>query len=190
MEKVMDRTNSTETVKCWVELYSDHLYTWAFRKTSDKETAEDLVQETFLVAFQNFEKFEGKSHPKTWLFSILKNKIADHYRKLFKEGGVQTISFNDFFDENGDWLQEHRPIAWKQDETHLLDDPDFKKALDNCIDRLQNNYKAVVTLRFSQEKESDEVCQELGIAATNYWQLLHRAKLQLRKCLYLNWFRK
>ncbi|MFA7327306.1 MAG: RNA polymerase sigma factor [Candidatus Kapaibacterium sp.] len=80
----MEKTNASFSIKSWVELYSDQLYTWAFYKTSDKETAEDLVQETFLAAINSFEKFEGKSEPKTWLLSILKNKIADHFRKVYR----------------------------------------------------------------------------------------------------------
>jgi RNA polymerase sigma-70 factor (ECF subfamily) len=44
-------------------------------KTSSKEIAEDLVQDTFLAAFHKIDSFEGKSQPKTWLFSILNNKV-------------------------------------------------------------------------------------------------------------------
>jgi RNA polymerase sigma-70 factor (ECF subfamily) len=49
-------------------------------KTSSKEIAEDLVQDTFLAAFHKIDSFEGKSQPKTWLFSILNNKVIDYYR--------------------------------------------------------------------------------------------------------------
>ena len=80
----MNTANASATIKGYVELYSDSLYTWAFNKTSDKETAEDLVQETFLAAVQGFAKFESKREPKTWLISILRNKIADHYRKSYR----------------------------------------------------------------------------------------------------------
>jgi RNA polymerase sigma-70 factor (ECF subfamily) len=51
----------------------------AFFKTSSKEIAEDLVQDTFLAAFHKIDSFEGKSQPKTWLFS-LNNKVIDYYR--------------------------------------------------------------------------------------------------------------
>jgi RNA polymerase sigma-70 factor (ECF subfamily) len=41
-----------------------------------------------------------------------------------------------------------------------------------------------------EEKKGELICQELGITDTNFWQILHRAKLQLRKCIELNWFKK
>ena len=187
----MDKANSNATIKCWVELYSDHLFTWAFNKTSDKEAAEDLVQETYLAAVQGFAKFEGKSEPKTWLLSILKNKIADHFRKAYRRNVNNTVSFSEFFDGNEDWITNQRPQQWKEDaEQHLLDNHDFKKTLTQCLEKLPANWKASIVLKFMEEKDSNDICQELEISPTNYWQILHRAKLQLRKCLELNWFKK
>ena len=49
-----------------------------------QRSTEDLVQETFLAAFKSIRKFQGDSEPKTWLFSILKNKISDYPKKRFK----------------------------------------------------------------------------------------------------------
>ena len=68
-------TSAHSIIQKWVAVYSDDLYRWALHKTSDKETVQDLVQETFLAAFKSLDKFQGKSQPKTWLFSIMNNKI-------------------------------------------------------------------------------------------------------------------
>ena len=191
MENVMDKANANATIKCWVEMYSGQFYTWAYYKTSDRETAEDLVLETFLAAVNSFQKFEGKSEPKTWLLSILKNKIADHFRKAYRSNVNNTVSFSEFFDGNEDWITNQRPQQWKEDdEQHLLDNHDFKKTLTQCLEKLPANWKASIVLKFMEEKDSNEICQELEISPTNYWQILHRAKLQLRKCLELNWFKK
>ena len=82
----MKKKNSTakELFKDWVNDYNDQLYSWAYHKTSSKEMAEDLVQDTFLSAYKNLENFKNESNPKTWLFSILNNKIIDFYRNLNK----------------------------------------------------------------------------------------------------------
>ncbi len=79
----MPKSDTAIVMKSWVEAFSDKMYLWTLYKTNSKETAEDLVQDTFLAAFQSIEKFEGKSEPKTWLFSILNNKIAEHFRKAY-----------------------------------------------------------------------------------------------------------
>lgn len=191
MQTSFDPANPSETIKHWVELYADSAYSWALHKTSSKETAEDLVQETFLVAFQTLHKFEGKSNPKTWLFSILNNKINDYYRANLRK---QTINGNAFFDKLFDadyhWKLEETPKDWSEESGNLLDDTAFQKTFARCLKKLPHNWFAAVQLKFISEKKSKVICQELGITPTNFWQILHRAKLQLRKCIELNWFKE
>ncbi len=54
MENMNDLSQPATKVKCWVELYSDKMYTWALYKTGTIEVAEDLVEDTFLAAFWNY----------------------------------------------------------------------------------------------------------------------------------------
>ncbi len=188
--------NYESKVKSWVGLYSDKMYSWAFHKTNNKETSEDLVQDTFLAAFNSIQKFEGKSEPKTWLFAILNNKIAEHFRKVYRNpGSLGNEGFNVnvigiFFDKNDSWLREERPQSWSDAQIHFLDDHDFNDVLENCMNKLPANWYAALQLKYIEEKKGDLICQELDITATNFWQILHRAKLQLRKCLDVNWFNK
>lgn len=173
-------------VKKWVQLYSDTLFTWAYHKTSDKAVAEDLVQDTFLAALESFEKFQGKSSHKTWLFGILNHKIVDYYRKL------PTLETNvgDFFVLDGHWDSKQAPKPFVEGETELLDDENFRIILFACLKKLPQKFYMCVASAYLEEKDSTEICQELEISATNYWQILHRAKLQLRKCIEFNGFHK
>ena len=41
--------------------------------------------------------------------------------------------------------------------------------------------------KYLAEKDAKEICQELGVSTTNFWQIIHRAKLQLRACVNKNW---
>jgi len=65
----------------WVDRYGDALYGFALARVNNKQTAEDLVQDTFMAAVKSQKRFKGKSSEKTWLFGILKHKVIDHYRK-------------------------------------------------------------------------------------------------------------
>ena len=199
MNKELDISTLAITVKRWVEMYSDKMYSWTFYKTNSKEIAEDLVQDTFLAAFESISKFEGKSDPKTWLFAILNNKIAEHFRKIYRNPILSENQanpnegesfFDTLFDSNGEWQKEERPKEWQNTEAHLLDDVAFVKVLEACMDKLPANWNAVIQLKYLEEKKGDLICQELGIAPTNFWQILHRSKLQLRKCLENHWFKK
>ncbi|MBA2498662.1 MAG: hypothetical protein H0V30_02950 [Chitinophagaceae bacterium] len=97
-----------------------------------RQVAEDLVQETFLAAYQFHHKYQGKSNVKTWLISILNHKIADCYRSKYKTGTeISSGTIEQLFDENQRWKPECRPKDWGN-EKELLD-PDFTKALKDCF---------------------------------------------------------
>ena len=59
----------------WITNYADYLFSYAIYRINDREQAEDLVQETFLSAYKSREQYQGNANEKTWLTSILKNKI-------------------------------------------------------------------------------------------------------------------
>ncbi|ABG60337.1 sigma-70 family RNA polymerase sigma factor [Cytophaga hutchinsonii] len=186
-------------IKAWVNEYSSDLLSWAFYKTSNKETAEDLVQETFISAFQSFHTFENKSKPKTWLFSILKNKIIDFHRKNYKRTVVSadkiseqqsTFLFSYLFEDGGEWRKERRPENWTEEVVELLDNPEFNELLMQCIRKLPPLWNSAIQLKYLEQKDAGTICQELGVSTTNYWQIIHRAKLQLRECLQQQWFKK
>lgn len=182
----MDEKN---TLTDWVKLYTRDLYAWANKKIPDPATAEDLVQDTFLVAAEQFANFRGDSSPKTWLMGILKNKIAEYYRKVIRENIVFGLPETDhFFEPGGHWNLTQQPQPWSGDTEHLTDNPDFNKVLDACIEHLPQMMNACIRLKFIDDKKGEEICRELGISAANYWQLIHRAKLQLRHCIERHWF--
>ncbi len=187
----MEIENKKSVISSWVNLYADSMFSYALYRTSGKETAEDLVQETFMAAIQGFEKYEGLSNPKTWLFSILNHKILDYHRNNYRnKTNTENPDSEWFFNDAGKWKTEERPAPWNDDTGNLLDDEDFNDVLQKCMKKLPSSWYSVIQLKYMQEKKGEQICQELGIAPTNLWQILHRAKLELRKCIETNWFNK
>ena len=173
----------------WVNQYTGDLVSWATHKVSDKELAKDLVQDTFLAAALKMESFKGESSAKTWLFSILNYKIIDYYRSKVKQTSTfENQSFSNFFSSDGEWLADKKPIAWDESDVNLLDNVDFNEVFKECIDALPEKWSMSVKLKYLMSKKGEEICQELGITPTNFWQIMRRAKLQLRECIENNWF--
>lgn len=188
----MEKETRQQELTKWVQLYTKDLLVWAMNKTSDRQLAEDWVQETFLAAAENKAGFQGDSQAKTWLFGILKNKIAEYYRRTIKKHVGQPLPMEDlstYFKSGGHWTKQSRPYRWKTETEHLTNIPAFNRTLDQCIDHLPEIMNACIRLKFLDEKKGEQICQELGISATNYWQLIRRAKLQLRDCLERTWFK-
>lgn len=177
----------------WVNDFTDDLMSWAYHKTSSKETAEDLVQETFLSAFHSLENFKNESSPKTWLLSILNHKIIDFYRKKSKSLSIAENKqedeannrVNDLFDENDHWKnpKEHSFEA----EEHLLDNADFNSTLEKCMENLPEKWLMAIHSKYLTDVTVDEICKQLEVSTANYWQIIHRAKLHLKNCIDKNW---
>jgi RNA polymerase sigma-70 factor (ECF subfamily) len=172
----------------WVNLYSDDLFTWAIIKVKNDTVAKDLVQETFIDAYNSIDKFEEKSSPKTWLISILKNKIRMYFRYELKN---KTVSLTEYdyliFNDKGRWNQKQYQ-SW-QNEIELLDDLNFKEIFTNCIKNLPELWQLVVQSKYIDGNKSEEICNDLELSNSNYWQIIHRSKLKLRHCLNMNWFK-
>ncbi len=192
-------TNNT-TPNQWVELYGDYLFNYAVSRVSNQQVALDLVQDTFLGALSSIQSFEGRSTEKTWLISILKRKIIDHYRKSARSKEELLIDKN-FNDEKGDipfyaegemqgyWRADRVPQDWNITADKAIENEELKAIIEQCISILPERFAAVFTLRVIEEITSDEVCKELEITPSNLWVILHRAKLQLRECIENNWLK-
>ena len=177
----------------WVNAHADYLYAFAINRINDEEQARDLVQDTFLAALEKAENFEGKSSERTWLTAILKNKIIDVYRK--KSSGLKNIEIKvaeeeqeDFFDrDSGHWVFEHGPKEFGiEDKDHIIN-KEFEQILQKCLQKLPVLWKAVFTMKHIEEEPTDTICAELKVTSSNFWVIIHRAKLNMRACLQKNW---
>lgn len=155
------------------------------------DAAEDMVQEALLAALQSAEKFSGASSFKTWVFSILKNKIIDELRRRARqpqetdaEAAMEEV-VAELFDDSEHWTE--MPAAWGDPESSL-EQKRFWEVLDACINNLAPNPARVFTMREFLGLETEEICKELAISTSNCWVLLHRARLGLRECLGRRWF--
>lgn len=189
--KVHVQDKQVLTPVLWVNNYADKLYRFALMRVSDKNIAQDLVQDTFLSALKNIEGFRGEISEVNWLYTILKSKIADHYKKastrLNYNIGSDPIDF--YFKKEGAWKKDAAPESWNiAYDTDKIERADFYTVLEACKKKLKEIQNMVFTMKYLDDKNADEICKELNISSSNYWVLLHRAKLQLRECMERNWF--
>lgn len=190
-----DFADPSAAIKQWAGQFEQEMLGWAYKKTNDHNQAADIVQETFIAAFQAYDSFKGQSKPKTWLFSILKNKITDFYRKKYRKEVVNESQAGDgfmggIFDTNQNWQANRQPHHWDESQEELLDNEQFRKALDFCMKQLPELWHTAMQLKYLEERNGPAICKDLGITQSNFWQILHRAKLQLRECITNEWFNK
>lgn len=175
----------------WIDLYADQLFYFANSRLRNSAVSEDLVQETFLSALKAQDKFQGKSTEKTWLYSILKNKIIDYFRKSSTKNEKNILDDDErnqdsFFNDKGSWKNKDGFITSKDEASKLIEKKEFYTILDKCLDFLPLKTRLAFRYKHIEDLKTDEICKELDISASNYWVLLHRARLSLRDCLTKN----
>ncbi|HEX8328620.1 MAG TPA: sigma-70 family RNA polymerase sigma factor [Hymenobacter sp.] len=183
-------TSSLPVPAQWPDRYGDELYRFALSRVSDAVAAEELVQETFLSALDGLATFRAEASERTWLFVILRRKIIDYYRRQARSIHVSLDAIGetgpteaDFFDpETGHWADAQAPASWLSADA-ALEQAEQHDILQRCQGRLPPQQGAVFVMRFVEELSAEEICKELGLTAANYWIIVHRAKLQLRRCL-------
>lgn len=180
---------TTANAHDWLSEHGDYLYRFALARLRDTHQAEDVVQETFIAAIKS-NNFSEQSSPRTWLTGILKHKIIDVMRKSNREISASDLladeeaELDDFFDATGHW--EDKPQAWDAPE-NALEQKQFLKVLQSCIDRIPNKLATLFMMRDVEERDNEEICKELNITSTNAWVMLYRARMGIRKCLEINW---
>lgn len=176
----------------WIDSYADYLFNYTIARVSDSEKAKDLVQETFFAGLKSMKNFEGKASERTWLISILKRKIIDHYRKINSNKGKAEVRMNFYQDgdREGDWIEERVPQKWDGGADTSLETEELAETLQVCIDKLPEKYKLVFEMKTIKGFETEDICNELDISSSNLWVIIHRARTQLRKCMEENWFKK
>ncbi|MFT6869468.1 MAG: RNA polymerase sigma-70 factor (TIGR02943 family) [Polaribacter sp.] len=174
----------------WIDKYADYLFNYAVVRVNNEALAKDLVQETFFAGLKSAKKFQGKASERTWLVAILKRKVIDHYRKINSKKGQAEVKMNFYSDgENeGSWIEERVPQSWDNEPEKLIENEELKTQLEVCINNLPEKYAMVFRMKTIQEFETEEICKELDITASNLWVIIHRARTQLRKCMEDNWF--
>lgn len=178
-----------------IEEFRSYLLRYALLQLRDASAAEDAVQETLLAALQT-ESYAGRSSLKTWLTGILKHKIIDHLRRQSREQplrepedetqhGEADIA-DALFGEDGHWRDF--PSGWGAPDTSF-ESSQFWKVFEICVKVMPARTARVFVMREVLELTTEEICKELSITATNCWVMLHRARLALRECLEIKWFK-
>ena len=192
MSKPTEKTvNEALQPEHWVDEYGNYLFHFALSRLRNIADAENAVQETFLAALKAKDSFSGKSTQRTWLIGILKHKIIDRLRKAYREKPVTDLhkheeAVDQFFDQNG--LSKKQLAKWIPQPDELLEKKEFWNTFYKCSERLPKTAGDAFLLREVEKLDSKEICKVLGISLSNLWVLLHRARLQLRDCLEINWF--
>ena len=161
-----------------VDLNSPKIYNVALGLLGDEQEAEDVLQETFLNAFQAIDRFEGRSQLSTWLYRIAYNASL---MRLRKRGRMTTFSLDQPVGEADDDQRESRHLVdWSALPDDQLLSAEAREEMNRAIADLPETLRSTFILRDIQGLSGAETADVLGITVQAVKNRLHRARLKLR----------
>ena len=179
----------------WLDEYGDWLYQYALARVRDSHAAEDLVQEALVSGFRGFKNFEGRSTVKTWLTSILRNRIADYFKKKGRQPSGLSNDESDSMQNDLDHFAfsvKHaklfHPKVSNQEFASSMERAEFWDALKSCLEKLPVHLQQAFLHRMHHDEQSiEEISQSLAVTKNNLSVRLFRSRLLLRECLERTW---
>ena len=161
-------------------VHLDELFATALRYTKNEKDAEDLVQETFLKAYNNWDRFEQGTNCRAWLFTILTNTFINRYRRKKKEREIL----------NADDLRPIEQYFFNREKTSFYDNPEretmhkaFSKDVKDALESLSDEFRMVVILADLNDFSYKEVAHILGCPVGTVMSRLFRGRKMMRQAL-------
>jgi RNA polymerase sigma-70 factor, ECF subfamily len=164
------------------KLYRDHVdlvYRYAHRLCGETESAKDLVQETFLNAYQGLKDFRGESKVSTWLYTIA-SRACIRMRRKRKGEPEHELSLEEFVPTSEGEFRLQIPMDGLSPE-EALQNKELREALDQAIDKLPKKYRMALVLRDMEGLSAKEVGSIMGVNERAVKSRLHRARLFVRR---------
>lgn len=172
----------------WVDNYADYLYNYTIVRVNDPIITQDLISETFLAGLKAQKNFKGEATERTWLISILKRKIIDHYRKNNSAKGKAEVNISYHNpDSEGDWLEENAADPFDKTAEDRLENEELRLAILECMGALDERQAEIFKMKTIDGFDTDVICKEFNITPSNLWVIIHRARKSLMECLEKNW---
>ncbi|HUH98825.1 MAG TPA: sigma-70 family RNA polymerase sigma factor, partial [Anaerolineales bacterium] len=159
-----------------VDLFSAPVYRLGLRMLGNAQDAEDILQNTFLLALTHLAEFEGRSSLATWLYRIAANEALMAIRRRKGEVNMADLPADDGETD----LTPNYFVDWSGlPEDELLSE-EGRRSLNAAIESLPENLRLVFIMRDMEGLSIRETADALGLSETNVKTRLLRARLQLR----------
>ena len=168
IKKVLD--GQTDEFRYFIKQYKDLAFSVAFSVVKNEFSAAEVVQESFVKAYENLKSFKGESKFSTWLCRIVINesfKTARKEKRIVSETGF--VSGLDY---------QENPLIFDE-----LKESEQKYYINECLNRLPANEYLVLRLFYLAENSIKEICEMTGWSESNVKVHLHRSRKNMQELL-------
>lgn len=169
-------TGNDESFEELVHRYLKPIYNFLFRFTQDRDSLDDLTQETFVKAWKNLQKFDQEKSFRTWLYAIAKNTAYDFLKKK------KALPFSFFDLEDGSNRLEN---IENEDEMpdEIFDKNLSAKNLEEKLQKISENYRLILLMKYKDDFSLQEISEILKLPYNTVKSQHTRALAALKKVL-------
>jgi RNA polymerase sigma-70 factor (ECF subfamily) len=167
------KTGRFQELERLVRNHQARLRTYIFSRTGNRDVADDLVQEVFLIAWKNFDKLDPTRTPLPWLLGIARNEVRAHWRNKTRENvreELQALAAEKLLEK--DELAEGAPAL---DERVA--------ALRRCLDELPSKSSELIQLMYSSKLNCEQIAQRIEANGGMIRMAIFRVRRALRSCV-------
>ena len=173
------KEGDTEAFDELVVKYTPKLYGLVYNMTSNHEDTHDLLQDIFAKAYRSLKRFQGKSTFYTWIYSISVNMTLNFLKKRKRRQGMSL----DDIDSNIQNDKEFIELTSKSDPIREVGIGELQKRLNEAMQKLSEDHRAVVTMYDIQGMPHKEISKVLGVSEGTVRSRLFYAHRQLQNFL-------
>ncbi len=183
IRKILERDDLAFGI--FVEKYKKLVYTAIYRLVRDTADAEDIFQDVFLEVYRSIQYLRNENDLSGWLFKIAYNKSISFLRKK----NPARANSNNYEDQKIESEKTKFSLVDHQTPSKKLEEQEAEIALYAAIDRLPELQKKALLLHKFENYSHKEIGEMMGLSIASVESLIYRAKIALRKSLYL-YFKK
>jgi RNA polymerase sigma-70 factor (ECF subfamily) len=158
--------------------YHDQVYNLLYRMVHNKDEVEDLTQEAFIKAFNSLHHFNEEFAFSTWLYKIATNNCIDYIRKR----KLATFSIDKPIESKDGTISFEIPDSTYEPDKSLISQQ-RTKILEEAVNALPEKYRTVILMRHTEDKDYQEIADELGLPLGTVKAHIFRAREILYKRL-------
>lgn len=165
-----------------IRRYERPVFSLIFRMVRDRETAEDLAQDTFIKVLNHIERYRPEFRLSSWLFKIANNVAIDHLRRR----QIETVSIDGSphaFTAAEIEATSFDVVARQETALEELEARELGSAIERAISSLRPEYRACILLRHVEGRSYEEIAATLDLPLGTVKTYIHRARHQLRDAL-------
>jgi len=157
-----------------VDRYKNKAFSMIVRMLKNKMEAEEILQDCFLKAFKGLNNFKGESTFSTWFYKIAYNTAVSRLSIQKRKTESEMSSIDEHFNLKSDY------------DYNISEQKDLSKYMNEMVNRLPENYSAVITMFYLEGMTCEEISKVMGTSVNNVKVMLHRSRIALKDVMIKN----